>query len=128
VPLQRRIDVFDWGSTYRRVYSEEEPPFDGKKPIPLTCPIGGIHTDAKVVSMMVTPSSDFMRLPSVGMQVYTFLVRCTRCESGLLVMWSWGPNHLGHMAGSGNTAGTLVYPLPTSAFQTEKLPKDAIPS
>ncbi len=120
--------MFEWGSTYRRVYSDEEPPFDGKKPIPLTCPICGAHTDAAVAGKVVTPSGKYVRLPTLEMQVYNFLVRCTRCQSGLLVVWSWGPDQMGHVTGAGNTAGVYVYPPPTSAVQSEQLPKDVIPA
>lgn len=118
--------MFRWGYTFREVWSEKgKPPTDCKKPIPLRCPICGIHTDAKIVASFVTPDSNFVKLPTPEIKVHNYLVRCTRCESGILVMWSYGESE-DHRCGL--TAGMCVYPFPTSAFETEQLPREAVPA
>lgn len=115
-----------WGPGFYRVYGEENVPPTGKeRRIPLRCPICGIHTDAPIVCTHVTQQNDFVRLPSSYMALYNYLVRCTRCNSGLLVVWSYGEEP---PAGGGHTAGSLVLPLRASAFETDRIAVDAVPA
>lgn len=116
--------MFRWGFTFRPIYSEDDkPPTDLKKRISVRCPVCGVHTDAAIVGLVVTPASQFVQLPDSSWSVYNYLVQCTRCKSGLLIMWSYG-EHITQKY----TAGRLVYPLPTSPFETEKMAEGAVPA
>ncbi|OGO20247.1 MAG: hypothetical protein A2Z15_06290 [Chloroflexi bacterium RBG_16_50_11] len=116
--------MIKWGPGFYRVWASEGKPRDPRQPFPLQCPICGIHTDAEVIANFETPGSDFVRLPISEMKVYNYLVRCTRCKSGILVYWSYGEDY----RRGGATAGIHVYPFPTSAFRTEQLPEKEIPA
>ncbi len=112
-----------WGGGFYRVYGEESVPPTAAGRIPLRCPICGTHTDAPIVCLHVTQQNDFVRLPSSYMALHNYLVRCTRCSSGLLVVWSYGEEPDGH----GHTAGIRVLPLRASTFETDMIASDAVP-
>ncbi len=95
---------------------------DGR--IPLTCPICGIHTDANVRGTFVTPDSEFIDLPSMNMRLVNYFVECTRCHGGILVIQSIGST----FEGGHITAGAFVYPLRSSAFETDALATGAVPA
>jgi len=114
-----------WGATFSQVWSDKDKPPDAHDgTIPLRCSICGTHTDARIAGRVVTPDSRFVQLPHHVMKVYNYLACCTRCQSGILVMWSYGEE----VNGDAYSAGRLVFPFPTAAFGTEQLPRDLIPS
>ncbi len=92
--------------------------------IPLTCPICGIHTDAPVRGTFTTPDSEFLQLPSMGMWLDNYFVQCTRCQGGILVIQSVGTDFEGGQI----TSGAFVYPLRSSAFETDALASGAVPA
>lgn len=103
------------------------PPTSASARIPLDCPVCGVHTDAETVAHFVTSQNNWVRLAAQELQLHNFLVRCTRCGSGIFIVWSFGETIRGQKITSGRTA----YPLPSAAFEIEqlsKLSKDAIPA
>lgn len=117
--------MIHWGGGFHRVYGEENvPPTAAGRRIPLRCPTCGTHTDAPIICLHVTQQNAFVRLPSSYMALHNYLVRCTRCNSGLLVVWSYGEEP---REGGGHTAGTRVLPLRASAFETESIARDTVP-
>jgi Domain of unknown function (DUF4145) len=103
----------------------EVPPADISHRIPLDCPVCGVHTHAQIEGYLVTRQNDWVRLAAHEMALHNYLVQCTRCHSGIFIIWSYGET----LRGERVTEGTEVYPLPPrSAFETEKLSKEAIPA
>jgi uncharacterized protein DUF4145 len=103
------------------------PPTDANARIPLDCPVCGVHTDAKIVAHFASAQNSWVRLASEELELHNFLVRCTRCGSGILIVWSYGET----MRGEKITSGRTAHPLPSAAFEIEqlsKLSKDAIPA
>lgn len=116
--------MFRWGISYHQVWgAKDKPPTDDKATIPLRCPICGIHTNSVIKGLWKTPRSEWVKVPTFEMEIYNYLLACTHCQSGLLLMWSYGEDHR-----SAQTAGRILYPYPTSAFETEKLPAGSIPA
>lgn len=106
-------------------------PLNDKEPISLQCPICSTHTDAIIVGHFATPPSKFIQLPNEDMQVYNYLVRCTRCRGGILVMYPYGEGYshsgLGGYEKQALVADWRVYPFPTSAFESEELASRTVP-
>lgn len=102
----------------------------------LTCPVCGVYAEAELLAQHATPGG-----PSVGpgpiprskkmsgvpnyVNVYNFLVRCKHCQSAILIMRSYGNDHVREVA---YTAGTLIFPLARSGFLTDRLARESIPA
>jgi hypothetical protein len=101
-----------------------KPPTQIGDRIPLDCPVCGTHTDAEIKAFFVSENNRLVRTPLHG-KVFNYLLRCTRCTSGMLLIWSYEEDIRRASLGFSYTG---VYPLPTSAFKTEALGgEDAIP-
>jgi hypothetical protein len=111
-----------WGSVFYK--TNEEPPTDKRTRVPLNCPVCGIHTEAEIIAYTITPESKFVELPMMGMSVYNYLLRCTRCQSGLLLMWPFGRD----IQGGGNTVSKVLLPFPMEAYDTQHFPAKWIPA
>jgi hypothetical protein len=117
--------MLNWGHCFRDAYGSDVPPRNEDKVIPLTCPICGADTDAEIKSRFTTKGSKYIRLPDVigEMYVINYFLRCTRCSGALLLMWSYGEE----FPDRNKTAGKLLFPFRTDAFDIEELNLDIIP-
>jgi len=115
--------MIKWGAGFYHAYKENCPPNTDGRTISLRCPNCGIHTNAEIISRFITEQNDFVRLPT-EMSVYNFFLKCTRCKSSILVLWSYGKDEF---KGIGYTCGRIVFPIYTEAFETEKFKIDAVP-
>jgi hypothetical protein len=115
--------MLNWGNCFGYAFGEDVPPLGNEKIIPLICPICGTHTDAEIKGRFECKENKYIKLPTSEMQVYNFFLRCTRCSGALLLMWSYGDDH--HMRGI--SAGKIVFPFYTDAFEIESLNIEVIP-
>jgi hypothetical protein len=116
--------MLSWGAVYYRTGRDGEPPTEQRSRIPVSCPICGAHTNAPVIAFLVTPQSDFIRLPTMDMSLPNYLLQCTRCNGPLLMMW---PNDR-DMVGLGVTAHQVILPLPTDAFGADQFAINWVPN
>ena len=115
--------MINWGYTFRYAYGDDCPPSKEEKRISLKCPYCGVHTDSEIISRFVTERSDFVRLPTSDMMVHNFFLRCTKCKSAILLLWSYGEES----RDQGQTAGRRIFPFYTEAFEAKELEKDVVP-
>jgi hypothetical protein len=111
-----------WGGTFYYASEEEIPPEDSRSRIPIQCPTCGFHTDSEIMGVFTTGQNEFVRLPESHMKLHNYLLRCTRCDSGIFIVWSYGDSRNGRI-----TAGRVIYPLRLEAFELDKLGGKSIP-
>lgn len=116
--------MINWGITFSRVYGDDSSPVGKEKKLALTCPYCGTHTDAEIVARFTTEGNDFIKLPTYEMKVYNFFLRCTRCEGAILVLWSYAEEMI---QSGGTTAGRMIFPFYTEAFESKDFPEDVVP-
>lgn len=116
--------MLNWGVGFWSVYDKEKaPPAEKVKIIPLQCPNCGAHTDAEIRAHFITHQNKYVKLPATEMGVYNYFLRCTRCNSAILLLWSYGED----WHGEGVTAGRIIFPLHTEAFDFSDINDDVIP-
>jgi len=115
--------MINWGATFRYAYGDNCPPTEKEETIPLNCPYCGTHTNAEIISRFITQQNDFVHLPKTGMQIYNFFLRCTRCNSAILLLWSYEKD----FRDMRSTAGRLIFPFYTEAFEAKELGKNVLP-
>ena len=99
-----------------------EPPTNVGERIPVDCPVCGTHTDAEIKGVFVSEANRFIRNSLRG-KIFNYLLRCTHCTSGILVIW-----HYEETMRLGALNNIDVFPLATTAFKTEALGDGAIPA
>jgi len=108
-----------WGTWYR---TNEKPPPDTIKPMPITCRHCGIHTNSKVISTFVSPVNEDLGIDEPDAVIHNFLLSCTYCDGAMLVIWPYWENSIGDW-----TKMALVYPFPTKSIvkieDSESIPK-----
>ena len=115
--------MINWGASFRYAYGDDCPPSEKEKAVPLDCPYCGTHTNAEIINRFITQQNEFVRLPSHEMRIYNFFLRCTKCNSAILLLWSYGKDY----QGLGSTAGRIIFPFYTEAFEAKELGKDVVP-
>lgn len=88
----------------------------------MDCPVCGTHTDAEIKSFFESENNQWSRAFGIG-KVFNYLLRCTRCTSGILFIWAYREM----IRGGQGISSIAVFPLPTTAFKTDALGHDAIP-
>ena len=115
--------MINWGVTFRLAYGDDRPPSEKENSVILKCPYCGIHTNAEIISRFITKQSDYVRLPNMEMSIYNFFLSCTNCKSAILLLWSYGKD----FRDRGSTAGRIIFPFYTEAFEANELGKDVVP-
>lgn len=116
--------MINWGACFRYAYGEDCPPKESESKIPITCPYCGTHTHADIISKFVTSQNDFVHLPNSEMAVYNYFLRCTRCQSAIFILWTYGKDY----RSMGSTAGRIVFPFYTDAFEAKEVSEDVMPA
>lgn len=97
-----------FGATFRRAYGERDRvPSQGER-WSYQCPYCAADPHALVLLKCMTQPNEFISLPAVGMQLYTLIMQCTRCEGVAMALWPFGEPR----PGSQLTADPLIFPFP----------------
>lgn len=115
--------MINWGAIFRFAYKDDRPPSEKEKTVSLLCPYCGTHTNTEIISRFITNQNDYVRLPNMEMSIYNFFLRCTKCKSAILVLWSYGKDYRDRAS----TAGRIIFPFYTEAFEANELGKDVVP-
>jgi len=111
-----------WGSTFGLTM---EPPPKHPGRIPLDCPVCGTHTDSEIIAACTTRQSDVVRLPDSTMTLHNYLLQCTRCASGLLLLW---PSGMGRGPGEYTVGTRLLYPPRSSELEKALAQPSPVPA
>jgi Domain of unknown function (DUF4145) len=114
-----------WGATFSQTF-EGPPKAPGR--VPLDCPVCGTHTDAEILASCGTPQGEFVRMPDSMMILHNYLVQCTRCSSGLLLLWPSGGGHGAGMVKSYTTATKFLYPPRSSDLEKAVTAPEVVPA
>jgi hypothetical protein len=92
--------------------------------VPVDCPVCGTHTDAEIIAVCLTRQSDFVRLPA-DMMLHNYLLQCTRCASGLLLLW---PSGMGRAPGEYTVTTKFLYPPRSSDLEKATAAPSPVPA
>ncbi len=102
--------MWSFGSTFTYDYGEDKPP-EADQRYPTTCSYCGIHSDAEVLATYNTNGGKYISLPASEMQLYTVVLRCTRCRGVMTILWPYGTD----LRGVGLTTTRVKLPFPQAA-------------
>jgi hypothetical protein len=116
----------NWGGTFTQEYGDKNDPNKVKEVISVVYPHCNADTDAKIISKFITNSfsNEYIQAPEPIIHIYNFFLRCTRCESAILLLWSFGNGFYGREQ---LTAGRATFPLRVDRHLYKDLEEGVIP-